>query len=147
MAEKIDPRQYARDAVEILRRCTQLYDHGETLFYRVMAVQLRLLLCDTTRLHHAPLELSLAPALFPDIALPPLAGGETLPLPIWLEQVVTTSGGTRLTVRQLIRQVCDQDGGAHVDRRGRMAIEDAQERARLIRAVAGTVLDALRERL
>lgn len=134
---------YTRDAAEILRRCVELYDRGETVFYRVMAVELRLLLCDSTRLHNAPLDLALLPALYPDLTLPALDDGAPLLLETWLEQPVSTSGGAHLTARQLIRQVCDQDGGAHVDRRARMAVEGTEKRARLIRAAAGVVLDAL----
>lgn len=138
--------QYTRDAAAILRRCVELYDGGETVFYRVMAVELRLLLCDSTRLHNAPLDLALLPALFPDFKLQPLGGGQALPLASWLEQNAPARGA-RITIRQLIRQVCDQDGGAHVDRRAAIAVEDVDERARLIRAVAGAVLDALYQRL
>jgi len=147
MAEPTLLLDYTRGAAEILRRCVELYDGGETVFYRVMAVELRLLLCDTTRLHNAPLDLALLPALFPDFMLPALDGGEVLPLGAWLEQTVNASGGARLTVRQLIRQVCDQDGGAHVDRRAQMVIENTDERARLIRAAAGAVLESLQSRL
>ena len=78
---------------------------------------------------------------------PALDGGEALPLDAWLEQTVNAGGGARMTMRQLIRQVCDQDGGAHVDRRAQMGVEDAAERARLIRAAAGAVLEALQKRL
>lgn len=138
---------YIRGAAEILRRCVDLYDGGETVFYRVMAVELRMLLCDSTRLHNAQLDLALLPALFPDLKLPALDGGEALPLAGWLEQTVTARGGARMTMRQLIRQVCDQDGGAHVDRRARMVIENTDERARLIRAAAGAVLESLQSRL
>ncbi len=147
MAETSLLLDYTRGAAEILRRCVALYNGGETVFYRVMAVELRLLLCDTTRLHNAPLDLALLPALFPDLKLPALDGGEALPLDAWLEQTVNAGGGARMTMRQLIRQVCDQDGGAHVDRRAQMGVEDAAERARLIRAAAGAVLEALQKRL
>jgi len=138
---------YARDAATILQRSMELYDAGETAFYRVMAVQLRLLLCDTARVHNAPLDLALAPRVFPDLRLPPVGpGGQfdrhaaPLALDAWLEQPLPGPG---MTLRRLIRQVCDQDGGAHVDRR-EPHLPPGQY-AGWIRAAAGVVSSALRE--
>jgi len=42
---------YARDAIQILEHSRALYAQGQVYFYRVAAVQLRLLLCDTVRRH------------------------------------------------------------------------------------------------
>lgn len=92
--------EYGLDAVALLRRCIELYDRGETVFYRVMAVELRLLLCDTTRRHDQLFDLSLAPRLAPDLALPALDGdgeftraGDPLPLALWLEQEIPLATG------------------------------------------------------
>lgn len=138
---------YARDAAAILQRSIELYDAGVTAFYRVMAVQLRLLLCDTARLHDAPLDLALAPRVFPGLRLPPVGPDgqfdqQTAPLALeaWLEQPLPGPG---MTLRRLIRQVCDQDGGAHVDRR-EPRLPPGQY-AGWIRAAAGAVTSALRE--
>jgi hypothetical protein len=111
------PRQillaYARDSLEILRLSLQLCRQDRRPFYRVAALQLRLLLCDTTRRHGQVMDIALLPRLIPKLDLPALdPGGHRLPLEDWLAQPVP---GLALTVRQLIRRVCDQDGGAHVD--------------------------------
>ncbi len=145
--------EYARDAARILRRSAALFDAGEIAFYRVMAVELRLLLCDSTRIHDARVDLSVLPGLFPDLVIPALDRGtadegRVLPAAAWLEQTVEPDGSTRVSLRQLIRQVCDQDGGAHVDRRGDPGHPRLHaSRARLIRAASGAVLEALAPRL
>jgi hypothetical protein len=96
--------------------CLELVGAEKPEFYRVAAAQLRLLLCDTTRRHGQVADISLARRLWPDLRLPTLGAKietvETdLPLIEWLAQPVP--GG--ITLRRLIRLVCDQDGGAHVD--------------------------------
>jgi hypothetical protein len=113
--------EYALDAVDILGRSARMateYPH----YYRVAALQLRLLLCDTTRLHGKIVNISLIPGLLPDLSLPgvradgrPDASGQALNLADWLEQ--SPLPGVPLTIRQLVRITCDQDGGAHVDRK------------------------------
>lgn len=109
---------YTRSALAILRTSVELARGERAEFYRVAAVQLRLLLCDTTRRHGRVVEIALLPQVMAELRLHPLGeGGEfelgQVPLPLgeWLEQRLP--GG--LSIRQLIRRVCDQDGGAHVD--------------------------------
>jgi hypothetical protein len=107
---------YAKDALVILDQSLQFCDAGQTCFYRVAAVQLRLMLCDTTRRHEQIHLTALAPRLWPDLVLPALDDDISQPhrllLEDWLEQKLPQTG---LSLRQFIRHVCDQDGGAHVD--------------------------------
>lgn len=143
---------YARDALAILRRCASLYDGGERAFYRVMAVELRLLLCDTTRRHDQLYDLSLAPRLWPDLALPPLGEdgqfqplSAPLPLVEWLEQQVRLAPERAISLRDLIRQVCDQDGGAHVDRRLHTGLPAGADASGWLRKIAGVVIQVMGE--
>ena len=127
---------YSRDALQILLTSLDLSRRGRPEFYRVAALQLRLLLCDTTRRHGQIDNVSLLPRLLPDLRLAPLSANGTfdlkaqpLDLDHWLEQPVpaallgnipgsaATGASGALTIRYLIRWVCDQDGGAHVDPR------------------------------
>ncbi len=107
---------YTQDALEILEKALDLYREGRTAFYRVAAVQLRLLLCDTTHRHNQLVDLALLPLVDAEFSLPGIFFQGLLPLKYWLEQEVPV-GGHRLSVRQFIRKMCDQDGGAHVDPR------------------------------
>lgn len=106
----------------ILQVSLDLAHHNHPEFYRVAALQLRLLLCDTTRRHNHIVDISLAPQVIPGLALHPLnaygnldLNQKALPLHDWLEQSLSLGSKPPLTIRQLIRRVCDQDGGAHVD--------------------------------
>ncbi|GAP15336.1 hypothetical protein LARV_03120 [Longilinea arvoryzae] len=106
---------YTRDAVLILQQVLQHYHEGQEYFYRVAAVELRLLLCDTVRRHDRVVSLALVKRLWPDVRFQPIdaqSKDSSLPLEDWLEQKLPDGD---LTLRQFIRQVCDQDGGAHVD--------------------------------
>jgi len=113
---------YARDAADILRNAIQMVQRGERAFYRVAAVQLRILLCDTTRRHDAVVNIALLPYLYPDLKLPQVNEDgefddalEPLPVETWLDQPLFLEDCGEVTLRQLIRRICDQDGGAHVD--------------------------------
>lgn len=108
---------YARDAVAILRHSLQQISAGQVVFYRVAAVQLRLLFCDTTRRHGQIVSTALVERLWPELRLPAIMDSlseNDLCLNDWLEQKLPEGDWT---VRQFIRCVCDQDGGAHVDLR------------------------------
>lgn len=144
--------EYVRGSIQILRRCIELYDQGERVFYRVMAVELRLLLCDTTRRHDRIYDLSLAPRLFPRLELLPLndrhefdRSGARLPLKTWLEQSISVNPTTTQTLRQLVREVCDQDGGAHVDQRAARAFLPENGPPEWVRKIAGVVVEELEE--
>jgi hypothetical protein len=118
---------YARDSLEILGYSLQLCRQGRRPFYRVAALQLRLLLCDTTRRHDQVVDIAVLPQLLPNLELPEMSpDGKRLSLKNWLAQPVP---GQVLTIRQLIRRVCDQDGGAHVDFKPEAGLEglDAAE--------------------
>ena len=147
-------REYVRGAVQILRRSIEWYDGGETVFYRVMAVELRLLLCDTTRRHDEIIDLALLPRFAADLRLPVLtnagewdAGGQPLEIGPWLDQTVSAAGGRQISLRQLIREVCEQDGGAHVDWRRHTDLAANTGQARWIRTIAGLLVEELDKRL
>jgi hypothetical protein len=121
---------YTQDATQILITSLALARRGRPEFYRVAALQLRLLLCDTTRRHGEIVNVSLLPRLLPNLRLAPLSTdgifdtqAQSLPLNAWLEQPLPAFAGAApgssslLTIRYLIRWVCEQDGGAHVDAR------------------------------
>lgn len=111
---------YTRAALAILRQSIQLAEQGQPFFYRVAALQLRLLLCDRTRRHERIVDISLLPRVLPQVRFHVLGDdglfdrtAAPLALADWLEQPLPPS--RVITIRQLIRRVCDQDGGAHVD--------------------------------
>ncbi len=113
---------YANDSLSILATSLELIGQGRLEFYRVAALQLRLLLCDTTRRHNRVVDISLAKRLWPDLRLHPLNPDgyfdpslEPIPLSDWLAQRLPLPSGEVLSLRGLIRRVCDQEGGAHVD--------------------------------
>ena len=122
MMVEISELAYANDALDILNTSLELVQQGRLEFYRVVALQLRLLLCDSTRRHNRVVDISLALRLWPDTCLSPLnpAGFfdpslDPFPLADWLAQPLPLPSGPVLTLRDLIRRVCDQEGGAHVD--------------------------------
>ncbi|HVN56095.1 MAG TPA: hypothetical protein VMT46_17315 [Anaerolineaceae bacterium] len=132
MTLALDPvlRNYLSDSLAILKQSLAWSGQGARPAYRVAATQLRLLLCDTTRVHGRILDVSLAPRLFPDLSLHPLnlnangevqidRGAERLPRLAWLTRPV--AGGEAWTPRDAIRWVCDRDGGVHVDPQPRAA--------------------------
>ena len=113
---------YANDSVKILVTSLELVEQGRLEFYRVAALQLRLLLCDTTRRHNQIEDISLAKRIWPHLHLHPLnlegffdSDLDPIPLSDWLAQRLPLPSGEALTLRGLIRRVCDQEGGAHVD--------------------------------
>jgi len=114
--------EYLQGALDILRTSLELGRGRQPVFYRVAAAQLRLLLCDTTRRHDRMEDIALARRVMPELRLLPLVGRqfdasrERIPLSDWLLQPLPSDREqNQLTIRQLIRQVCDQDGGVHVD--------------------------------
>ncbi|MGD0003074.1 MAG: hypothetical protein ABSE06_02465 [Anaerolineaceae bacterium] len=122
------PRQtllaYALDSLVILRHSLQAFRHGYRPFYRVTALQLRLLLCDTTRRHNQVVDIAVLPQLILNLELPAFGPGRTpLPLKDWLAQPIPDQPDQALTIRLLIRHVCDQDGGAHVDFKPAIGLE------------------------
>ncbi len=127
--------QYTLDAINILDHSIQLFENGHESFYRVAATQLRILLCDTTFRHDHHEDIAVVPILFPDLRLSrldkdcyPVLNEPKIDLQTWLDSPADTPSG--LTIRQLIRRVCDVDGGAHVDIKPQAGISN-QETARL----------------
>lgn len=138
-----DLTAYARDALRILKDSLEHYDRGEHFYYRVMAVQLRLLLCDTVRRHDRVMSLALLPRIRTDFSLPALSQADgQLPLAAWLEQPVELRPGERMALRQLIREVCDRQGGAHVDTRRQAAVGVEGAAAEWMRWAALVVLQS-----
>jgi hypothetical protein len=146
---------YARDALRILEHNLALHRQGCLACYRVIAVELRLLLCDTTRRHGQVVDISLAPRLLPGLRLHPLSAGrqtlfdlqgEPLPLVAWLSQKLSWPGGSQASLRDLIRAVVDQDGGAHVDLRAG-ADGETDFHPEVIVAIGEYVLGELRRQL
>jgi hypothetical protein len=138
---------YTRGALDILRASLQHMQSGQPAFYRTAAVQLRLLLCDSTRRHNRRVDLALLPQVTPDLHLPRLTPlGEPdetrppLPIAEWLEQPLASPDSAPLTVRKLIRLVCDRDGGAHVDPNPQVL--PAEVAAGLIGKIGAAVLNA-----
>jgi hypothetical protein len=134
----MDPAQpsvwtaYTRDALQLLAGCIESFQLGSRASYRVAAVELRLLLCDTNRIHERLVDISLLPRAYPEIKFHPLRSAppaqegylvgfdrtrEPVPLADWLSQSLTIPHGGKITLRELIRTICEQDGGAHVDPR------------------------------
>jgi len=108
-----DLEAHARAALHLLECSILLYRQGDDAFSRVAAVQLRILLCDTTRRHNRMESLALLPRIEPQLNLPNLSTGTFMSIQAWLEQPLPAM--PEMSVRDLIRRVCDQDGGAHVD--------------------------------
>jgi len=145
-----DLEPYLIDALDILKTAVKLFHEGKKGQYRVAALQLRLLLCDTTRRHGEIVDISLLPRLYPDLKLPalspdgkPLENSTELPLILWLEQMLATPNGPSISVRRLIRKVCDQDGGAHVDIKPHAGFSDFRNFREWIISIAKVVIGKL----
>lgn len=128
-------QQYTLDAVSILERSLDLCKSGFPSFYRVAAVQMRILLCDTTFRHDRQEDIAIVPILFPQLKLhrldanyQPRLDEPAVDLVTWLDSVADPANN--MTLRQIIRRVCDVDGGAHVDLKPQAGISD-QEMSRL----------------
>ncbi len=141
---------YLAESLTILRTSLELARQGQWFFYRVAALQLRILLCDSARLHNQPLELGLLPRLRPHLELHSLNKDGTFNLsapPIslqdWLNQSLLLKSGSPLTIRRLIREVCDHDGGAHVDVRTPLPPEVRQEQAEWIFRIGEYIVSVL----
>ncbi len=133
---------YAQDAVFILHEALQQIDFCHFHFYRVAAVELRLLLCDTARLHNRTIQTALAARLWPDLQLRALTwdDSELLGLNDWLNQKMPDND---FSIRQFIRRVCDQDGGVHVDIRKINQLPAQKRIVKWIYRVSSIVLEAL----
>ena len=117
---KLILKHYTLDTLNILDQSVKLFEDGHTSFYRVAAAQLRILLCDTTFRHDHQEDIAVVPILAPDIQLlllddqgNPRQGSSPVAFNTWLD--APAGSFTNLTVRQLIRRVCDIDGGVHID--------------------------------
>ena len=123
--------KYLIDSTNILRICLVHVKEGQSEFYRVIALQLRLLLCDTTFRHNRLIDISLVPRVFGNIYLRMpdkdglfSSGSKKFPLNKWLDQTIPGQFNPETSIRQLIRRVCDQDGGAHIDVKANAGLQD-----------------------
>lgn len=145
-------QQYTLDALSILTHSVRLVKAGEVSFYRVAAAQLRILLCDTTFRHEHQEEIAILPILYPELCLHPLdATGKpdvkAVPLALdkWLEQPAYENSA--LTVRQMIRRICDVDGGAHVEIKPRAGVPDGVDVSSWIVDISEELIPVLKEKL
>jgi len=143
---------YARGSLNVIARSLSEIEKGYPEFYRVIALQLRLLLCDSTRRHNQTVDISLVPQIAPELKFHPLnsLGEFDLNLPPisledWLAQPLPIKSNSPVIIRTLIRQVCDQDGGAHVDQRAEMLF--VPEATRWIVRIGRYVLERLETEL
>jgi len=61
---------------------------------------------------------------------------EKIPLNEWLDQILPEQNDPNITIRQLIRSVCDQDGGAHVDQKSNAGVHKINSREKWIYCVS-----------
>jgi len=139
---------YAQDSFYILQTSLRLAKEGQTAFYRVAALQLRLLFCDTTRRHDRVEDISLVGKLFPLLQVHSITSwtptsnpdqGNLIDWRTWLQQ--PTPAG--IPIREFIRQVCDQDGGAHVDPHPSSHLDSIPDIAEWMLIIGETALAAL----
>jgi hypothetical protein len=109
---------YLKDSLAILSESTRLAREGCSSFYRVVAVELRLLLCDSTRIHNEWMDISLVHQLYPRLKWQTEGWKEgtsrSVNISEWLELPAMADDPQHRSIRKLIRQICDLDGGAHV---------------------------------
>jgi hypothetical protein len=137
---------YTLDSLEIIQRNCRAYEAGSPCCYRVLGVQLRILLCDRKREHNTWRDISLATRMLPhlsfhrlsttfpiDLDLQPSLPFQTIDpdLPTisilsWLDQDILFAHGKMISIRSLIKFVSEKDGGAHVDPVG-FALFDYQD--------------------
>ncbi len=146
----MDSTIYLKDSLNIIAQSLKSINSGQTFFYRVIALQLRLILCDTLRVHDEVVDISLIRRIEPNIqlhliswdvdtVLPP----KKLSLDDWLSTPIPGTKDEPITIRKLIRQVCDTDGGAHIDQRANLVFPP-DYREWIIR-LAGSVLSDLKK--
>jgi hypothetical protein len=143
--------QYTLDTASILKQSIHLMETNAPGFYRVAAVQLRILLCDTTFRHNRMEDIAVLPILFPELKLPGLSltdekdQAQWLTLKDWLDQ--RAFADSKLSVRQMIRRVCDVDGGAHFDPKPLQGVPVEIDQAQWILKIAKIVQPELERAL
>ena len=111
--KRVDLADYARGSLNLIARSLSEIEKGYPEFYRVIALQLRLLLCDSTRRHNQTVDISLVPQVLPELKFHPLNSiGEfdhdlpPMTLEEWLAQPLPIKATSPVTIRTLIRHVC-----------------------------------------
>ena len=145
---------YTRDSINILEGSLKMIHSGNVAFYKVVAVELRTLLCDTTRRHNKIINISLAVRLAPNLTLHPFGQNcsfdqslPRMPLDEWLQQAIPTGLTPSITIRDLIRKVCDQQGGAHVDPKPDFQLPDGLDAEAWITTIGSYVAPELKAAL
>jgi hypothetical protein len=130
--------KYALDSLEIIQLNCRAYEAGSSCCYRVLAIQLRILLCDQKREHNTWRDISLATRLVPHLSFHPLNASfpldldviptlpiqwidpdqPSLPISAWLDQGLFAVHGRLFSICSLIKWISEKDGGAHVDPAG-----------------------------
>ncbi len=139
----------AIDSLKIIHQSLNLLASGKKMFYRVIALQLRMLLCDTTRRHGKIVNLSLLPGILPDLRIQatdgfgqPAVDGTKLSTSDWLQQKLFVNASSSPTIRQFIRQVCDQDGGAHFDPKNNPVFDQSERHRQIIENLGSLLIEA-----
>lgn len=120
--------KYFNESLQILQANLTAYRQGCKFCYRVLAVQLRILLCDRKRVHNRWMPNALFNRIDPNLRLHPvtrsfqedgmyLVDTDLAPIPLsdWLLDPIQLPSRKIVSLGQGIRWVCDRDGGAHVD--------------------------------
>jgi hypothetical protein len=125
--------QYLNDSLEIIKINLTAYRNGCRPCYRVLAAQLRILLCDQKHEHGRWQSRALAAAVLPGLTLHPCLAisnptpdttKNPIPLIDWLRQILLLPSGKQQSIAECIKWVCEKDGGAHVDIHGDDTISD-----------------------
>lgn len=147
-----DPKAAYEAALErcltTIRLLLQISRTEPEIAYRLLAVQLRMLLCDRKREHGHLTDISLLPRLIPCSEFMALdEPARRLSLPDWLAQPVLLSNGTSHSIQEMIKTICERDGGAHVDPRVDfpLSLESSREMGEFLLQVAGPLADQIDE--
>jgi hypothetical protein len=154
MKADLTSSEYLKSSLEIIRINIEAYRAGCLPCYRVLVVELRLLLCDRKREHNQWTDTAPVARLYPQLTwhapiiistdLPnhlPISDGTELSLAEWLASPIYECGKRMLTIRDLIKIICEKDGGAHADPTGiPWPAEETPVIARLICLLAEYVL-------
>jgi AhpD family alkylhydroperoxidase len=131
MKADLNSSEYLKSSLEIIRWNIEAYRAGCLACYRVLAVELRLLLCDRKREHSRWGDTALVATLYPHLRwqapLPvdtdplehlSISDGPEFSLAEWLASPIYSTCKRMLTIRDLIKIICEKDGGAHADPAG-----------------------------
>jgi hypothetical protein len=125
--------EYLVGCVDILKINLEGYQKGCRSCYRVLASQLRILLCDRKREHGGWKNTALLTVLYPNARLHPLSttgvnvvDTEKPPVPVeeWLQQSIKLVSSEEKSIGECIKWVCEKEGGSHVDPESQIDLPD-----------------------